>query len=271
MDLEVEIPIWYSGKMKWISNLSSRSTCSDVIRAILLSSDVDDVSSWESFDLYECWRGVERPLKSRCRLLKLWHSWAGETSNVTLTLRREESVSQCHATHFLLSQQEKKLRKVRRQLDRLEKEESIWTLSRSIVDLQRRIDNEDKSIRRLSKEISDQFRREDFTSLLCDVNQTLIISRQFSEQSDQLEEQIQRINEDIETKQALLDELELDHALEHNIEIDSLDDDDEEEDECSPVLPVKSSFSLSVDSVRRDVLCSSLQSSNGDRRTSSLL
>ena len=243
MDLEVEIPIWYSGKMKWISNLTSRSTCSDVIRAILLSSDVDDGSSWENCHLYECWRGVERPLKSRCRLLKLWHSWAGETSNVTLTLRREESSSQSHATHFLLSQQEKKLRKVRRQLDRLEKEESIWTLSTSIVDLQRRIDNEDKAIRRLSKEVVNQFRREDFTSLLSDVNQTLIISRQFSEQSDQLDEQIQRINEDIERKQALLDELELDHALEDNIEIDSLDD-DEEEEESSPVLPVKSSFSV---------------------------
>ena len=250
MDLEVEIPIWYQGKMKWISNLTSRSTCSDVIRAIVSS---DSPESWENYYLYESWRGVERPLKARCRLLKLWYSWAGETGNVTLTLR--PSQSQSNAAHFLLSQQEKKLRKLHRRLRRTDGEiekfdvvaveaslVSYVHLSRSIVDLQRQIEEQDKALRHLSAEIESEFHVDDFTSLLSDVNQTLIISRQLSEQSEELEEEIQRINEEIDRKQFFLDELELDDALEHNIDIDSLEDDEEEEEEDAPsppLLPLK--------------------------------
>ena len=46
---------------------------SDVIEAIL-SSSLDCYSSSkksENYHLYESWRGVERTLKSRCRLLQI--------------------------------------------------------------------------------------------------------------------------------------------------------------------------------------------------------
>ncbi|CAF0867329.1 unnamed protein product [Didymodactylos carnosus] len=87
MDLETEIPIWYDGRMKWISNLTSRSTCEDIIEAIVNESSLRTHQN-HSYVLYECWRGVERPLKAKCRLLKLWQSWAGECSNVTLSVRQ---------------------------------------------------------------------------------------------------------------------------------------------------------------------------------------
>ncbi|CAF0888018.1 unnamed protein product [Didymodactylos carnosus] len=86
MDLETEIPIWYDGRMKWISNLTSRSTCDDIIDAIFHESSSRTHQN-HSYVLYECWRGVERPLDGKCRLLKLWQTWAEECSNVTLSVR----------------------------------------------------------------------------------------------------------------------------------------------------------------------------------------
>jgi len=114
MDLETEIPVWYLGRMKWISNLTHRSTCSDVIDAILSADECRSSSSSSDYFLFESWRGVERPLKGRCRLLKLWHSWAGESDNVTLTLRPRQE-------HPFLLQQDNKLDKLKRELKRTDR------------------------------------------------------------------------------------------------------------------------------------------------------
>ena len=83
------------------------------------------LQSNENYILYESWRGVERPLKSRCRLLKLWNSWAGESQNVTLTLRIQQK--QSTSTHILIRQQDKKLDKLKRQLKRTDKQIEKYT------------------------------------------------------------------------------------------------------------------------------------------------
>ena len=248
MDLEVEIPIWYNGKMKWISNLTTRSTCSDVIQAILSSTDENYFSppSNEDYVLYESWRGVERPLKSRCRLLKLWNSWAGESQNVTLTLRTHQQ--QSTSTHILLRKQDKKLEKLKRQLKRTDKQIEKFTsidtantqsmsaylnLYRSIVHTQTQLEHQQKIISNLITDIENEsrmtdFNPEDLANLLADVNQTLMISRELTEQSEELDQQIHKTNDEIDRKQYLLDELELDYALDQNIDLDSLDDEEQD-------------------------------------------
>ncbi|CAF1366189.1 unnamed protein product [Adineta steineri] len=258
MELETEIPIWYKGKVKWISNLTSRSTCSDVIQAILSSLSID-YSSFElneNYILYECWRGVERPLKYRCRLLKLWNSWAGECENVILTLRSREEES--IPTHILIRQQEKKLNKLKRQLRRTDKqiqylnkyenEKEIliyFNLSRSIIHLNNQIKNQEKIIFNLKFHIENEnennqenFLQDDFKKLLYDVNQTLITSRKLTLLADKIDQQIQKTNDQIEKKLLLLDELELDYALQDNIDIDSLEDQDEQIS-SSPLFSIK--------------------------------
>jgi hypothetical protein len=246
MDLEIEIPIWYNGKMKWISNLTTRSTCSDIIEAILSTDENYFSQTNENFVLYESWRGVERPLKSRCRLLKLWNSWAGESQNVTLTLRTHQP--QSSSTHLLIRQQDKKLGKLKRQLKRTDKQiekckiienennQSISTylnLYRSIINTQKQLEYQQKLISRLISDIENEtridFNSNDLTKILLDVNQTLIISRELTEQSEELDQQINKTNEEIDRKQYLLDELELDYALDQNIDIDSLDDDEQDQ------------------------------------------
>ncbi|CAF1690355.1 unnamed protein product, partial [Adineta ricciae] len=71
--------------------------------------------------------------------------------------------------------------------------------------------------------------------LLNNVNQTLIFSRQLTLISDQLDQQIIEINQEIDQKLLLLDELELDYALQDNIDLDSLD-----EQQTSPIISLKS-------------------------------
>jgi len=246
MDLEIEIPIWYNGKMKWISNLTTRSTCSDVIQAILSTTDENQISSSnENFVLYESWRGVERPLKSRCRLLKLWNSWGGESPNVTLTLRTHQI--QSTSTQILIRQQDKKLDKLKRQLKRTDKQiekfstidnhqsmSAYLNLYRSIINTQTQLENQQKLISCLITDIENENRlinsnQDDLKKILFDVNQTLIISRELTEQSDELDQQIIKTNEEIDRKQYLLDELELDYALDQNIDLDSLDDNDDDD------------------------------------------
>lgn len=251
MDSDIEIPIWFNGKIKWISNLTRRSTCEDVIKAIL-SSDGKGFSTNEI--LYESWRGVERPLKNRCRLLKLWKSWSGEASNVTLTLRNDQSSIDDRTC--LLIEQEKKLKKLKKKFEKQnflfekysnenqfihdEYQQTIQCylhLYRSILQLEKQIRSEEKSISTLIEQIQEENQRnshsENLFEILSDVHQTLIISRKLTEQSEQLDEQIQQINDDIDRKQSLLDELELDDALEQNIDLDSLDDENENEEEIS--------------------------------------
>ena len=248
MDLETEIPIWYNGKMKWISNLTTRSTCADVLEAILSNDEhFHSTQSNDEYILYESWRGVERPLKSRCRLLKLWHAWAGESSNVTLTLRTHHQPST--STHLLLRKQDKKLTKLKRQLKRTDKQIEKFSsidsektnkssmsnylhLYRSIINTQTQLEYQQKLISNLMSTIenenpSQEFSSEDLAQLLTNVNQTLMVSRQLTEQSEELDQQIEKMNEEIDRKQYLLDELELDDALDQNIDLDSLDDEEQ--------------------------------------------
>jgi hypothetical protein len=243
MELETEIPIWFNGRVKWISNLNSRSTCSDIIEAILSSLDGHSSQTNEEYLIYECWRGVERALKSRCRLLKLWKSWGGESQNVMLTLRsrKDETIP----THIIIRQQEKKLKKLKNQIKKTDKQIEKFdinnndkmlnylNLSRSIIHLNNQIEKQEKIIFNLTNKIEnenkkDDFIENDFKQILFDVNQTLISSRKLTNLSDQLDQQINLINQDIENKQLLLDELELDFALQENIDIDSLDDQDDD-------------------------------------------
>jgi hypothetical protein len=217
MELETEIPIWFNGRVKWISNLSCRSKCSDVIEAILSSIDLN-FNLNENYILYESWRGVERPLKSRCRLLKLWKSWGGESENVILTLRsrKEENIP----NKFLIKKKSK--------LKYNDKILTYLNISRSIIRLNNEIDNQEKLIFHLTNKIENEnkendFNENDFKDILSDVNQTLIYSRKLTLLYDQVDQQINQINDQIENKQIILDELELDLALQENIIIDNLD------------------------------------------------
>lgn len=248
MELEIEIPIWYNGKMKWISNLTTRSTCFDVMQAILSTDENYFPQANENYIIYESWRGVERPLKSRCRLLKLWNSWAGESQNVTLTLRNQHQLQQQPSStpaHVRIRHHDKKTKRhtkrtADKQIENSNNQSmlSYLNLYRSIMNTQTQLEYQQQLISCLIADIENEtrvdFNQDDLTKILSDVNKTLIISRKLNEQSEDLDEKINKTNKEIDQKQHLLDELELDYALDQNIDIDSLEDDDDNDQDQSP-------------------------------------
>ncbi|XP_046665792.1 ras association domain-containing protein 10-like [Homalodisca vitripennis] len=76
-----ELPVWVSGQQLWVRGVDRKTTCADVISALLGRPD-------ESYVIVERWRKVERPLGGETRLLKLWSAWGDAQRDVRLSLRR---------------------------------------------------------------------------------------------------------------------------------------------------------------------------------------
>ena len=92
---EVEIPIWVGGCEKWLTGLTRRTTCDDVIYALLAhnrnpnrGSDVDV----QNYAVFESWRGIERQLSGRTKILKVWRTWGAETRTVKFCLRKFDNI-----------------------------------------------------------------------------------------------------------------------------------------------------------------------------------
>ncbi|XP_005096038.1 uncharacterized protein LOC101846278 [Aplysia californica] len=81
------VPIWLNDTQQWISGLTKRTTCDDVIYAILHSFQDLDTDFADRYAIVEIWRGVERPLSGRTKILKVWNFWGEEQANVQLSMR----------------------------------------------------------------------------------------------------------------------------------------------------------------------------------------
>ncbi|ELU06677.1 hypothetical protein CAPTEDRAFT_220149 [Capitella teleta] len=85
-----EIPIHVSGVKKWITGLNRRTTCDDVVFAIMQSKGKENVKLAD-YTIWERWRDVERPLRGRTKILKVWRAWGAEGDNVQFYLRKLEN------------------------------------------------------------------------------------------------------------------------------------------------------------------------------------
>lgn len=92
--LVLEIPFWVSGTQKWVTGLTKRTTCDDVIYALLYNDGRHEVESTDKYTIFERWRDVERPLQGRTKILKIWRAWGAEQCNVQLTMRHAHEVSE---------------------------------------------------------------------------------------------------------------------------------------------------------------------------------
>uniref|UniRef100_UPI00358F0D37 ras association domain-containing protein 10-like n=1 Tax=Myxine glutinosa TaxID=7769 RepID=UPI00358F0D37 len=91
------VPVWLRGERRVVSGLSARTTSTDVVRALLrteedlVPSEVPPLS--DEFALLEQWRGCERLLPERTRILRLWWAWGGEQSDVRFVLVRKSNTA----------------------------------------------------------------------------------------------------------------------------------------------------------------------------------
>ena len=88
----VELPVWLGGCEKWVTGLTKRTTCDDVLYALLHhEGNPNDCVDVSSFAIFERWREVERPLRGRTKILKVWRAWGEEGSTVRFSVRKLET------------------------------------------------------------------------------------------------------------------------------------------------------------------------------------
>ncbi|XP_053142256.1 ras association domain-containing protein 10 [Hemicordylus capensis] len=112
---EKKISVWICQEEKLISGLSRRTTCSDVVRVLLEDSKQkrrrqqqqqggqQQLASLQecgggmlsgppqSYCMVEKWRGFERILPNKTKILRLWAAWGDEQENVRFVLVRSEA------------------------------------------------------------------------------------------------------------------------------------------------------------------------------------
>ena len=69
----LEIGVWVDGAQKWVSGLNRRTTCHDLIRALLRAQDIPATDADViNHVIVEKWKKVERPLDHEQRILKVY-------------------------------------------------------------------------------------------------------------------------------------------------------------------------------------------------------
>ncbi len=75
-----------------MTGLGRRTTCDDIIYALLRSdANPNEFIDVTNYAIIERWRGVERPLKGRTKILKVWRAWGGERRHVAFYVRKYKS------------------------------------------------------------------------------------------------------------------------------------------------------------------------------------
>lgn len=104
-----DVTVWFGKEEKQIRNLTMRTTVNDVIGALATDSCEYNASGAildnRNYVIVESWRGIERPLPPRTKLLKVWRSWKAEQPFVKFYLKKNSSIS------FRHNQPSKSLRK----------------------------------------------------------------------------------------------------------------------------------------------------------------
>ncbi len=92
---ENTISVWVCREEKLVSGLSKRTTCADVIWVLLEEQNLEQRVSLsgapQSYCVVEKWRGFERILPNKTKILRLWSAWGEEQENVRFVLVKNEA------------------------------------------------------------------------------------------------------------------------------------------------------------------------------------
>ncbi|KAA0723767.1 Ras association domain-containing protein 10 [Triplophysa tibetana] len=91
---ESKISVWVCREEKLVSGLTKRTTCADVIRVLLDEQNLVELSlsgSPRSYCIVEKWRGFERILPNKTKIMRLWSAWGEEQENVRFVLVKNEA------------------------------------------------------------------------------------------------------------------------------------------------------------------------------------
>ncbi|KAG9338124.1 hypothetical protein JZ751_027095 [Albula glossodonta] len=95
---ECKISVWVCREEKLVSGLSRRTTCADVVKVLLEDQNIQQSvsaamlsGSPQSYCIVEKWRGFERILPNKTKILRLWGAWGDEQENVRFVLVKNEA------------------------------------------------------------------------------------------------------------------------------------------------------------------------------------
>ncbi|KAJ8002779.1 hypothetical protein DPEC_G00162500 [Dallia pectoralis] len=95
---ECKVSVWVCREEKLVSGLSKRTTCADVVTVLLEDQNLQQGASAamlsgtpQSYCIVEKWRGFERLLPNKTKMLRLWSAWGDEQENVRFVLVKTEA------------------------------------------------------------------------------------------------------------------------------------------------------------------------------------
>ncbi|XP_054476756.1 ras association domain-containing protein 10 [Anoplopoma fimbria] len=98
---EGKISVWVCREEKLVFGLSKRTTCADLVKVLLEDQDsqqhgLSTAACPPSYCIVEKWRGFERILPNKTKILRLWFAWGEEQSNVKFVLVKSEASLASH-------------------------------------------------------------------------------------------------------------------------------------------------------------------------------
>ena len=77
--MTAEVPVWLDNRELWVSGVCRKTTCSDVIAAVLGSQAC---AGGACYAIMERWRRVERQLDGSAKILRVWNQWGDAQQEV---------------------------------------------------------------------------------------------------------------------------------------------------------------------------------------------
>ncbi|XP_040059049.2 ras association domain-containing protein 10 [Gasterosteus aculeatus] len=97
---EGQISVWVCREEKLVFGLSKRTACADVVKVLVEEQNAQrglpDAACPRAYCIVEKWRGFERTLPSKTKMLRLWCAWGEERSNVKFLLVKSEASLASH-------------------------------------------------------------------------------------------------------------------------------------------------------------------------------
>ncbi|KAE8606202.1 hypothetical protein XENTR_v10010632 [Xenopus tropicalis] len=95
---EWKVSVWVCQEEKLVSGLTRHTTCADVVRILLEDHNQQQAEEGsmllgppQCYCIVEKWRGFERILPNKTKILRLWTAWGEEQDNVRFVLVRSEA------------------------------------------------------------------------------------------------------------------------------------------------------------------------------------
>ncbi|CAN9507091.1 unnamed protein product [Ophioblennius macclurei] len=87
-----KISVWVCREEKLVFGLSKRTSCADVVKVLLEEQNSQHgLSAAQAYCIVEKWRGFERTLPNKTKILRLWTAWGEEQRNVKFVLVKSEA------------------------------------------------------------------------------------------------------------------------------------------------------------------------------------